>query len=74
MSLQELEQKRPFTITVQQAAEIMNVSPQFLRMALMQDRFPFGTGVKMGQNEFYINTERFLLYMKGIDLGGARTA
>jgi hypothetical protein len=46
----------------------MEVSPQFLRAALMQDRFPFGTGVKMSQNEFYINTARFVLYMEGSDL------
>lgn len=72
MTLKELEQKRPFTITVQEAAEIMNVTPRFLQMALQQERFPFGTGVEMERWAFYINTERFLLYMNGTDLGGPR--
>ena len=58
----------PPSITVKQAAEIMGVTAQFLRMALLQDKFPFGVGIKMEQNEFYINTKRFLLYMEGSDL------
>lgn len=74
MTLQELEQKRPFTITIQEAAEIMCVTPRFLQLALQQNRFPFGAGVEMERWAFYINTERFLLYMKGADLGGARPA
>ncbi|MFA5307643.1 MAG: hypothetical protein WC365_09400 [Candidatus Babeliales bacterium] len=68
MTLQEIERDKPATISIQTAATIMEVSPQFLRAALMQDRFPFGTGVKMSQNEFYINTTRFVLYMEGSDL------
>jgi hypothetical protein len=74
MTLQELAEKHPYTITVQEAAEIMDVTPRFLQLALQQSRFPFGTGVEMGRWTFYINTERFLLYMKGVDLGGSRTA
>lgn len=65
MTLTQLEKQCTQTITIQDAAEIMRVTPQFLRMALMQDKFPFGVGVKMGQNEFYINTERFIRYMNG---------
>jgi len=72
MTLRELEEKKPRTITVQEAAEIMGVTPRFLQLALQQERFPFGAGVEMGRWAFYINTERFLLYMKGADLGGAR--
>jgi hypothetical protein len=74
MTLKELEEKRPFTISVQQAAEIMDITPRFLQLALQQGRFPFGVGVEMGRWTFYINTERFLLYMKGSDLGGQRPA
>jgi len=55
-------------ITVQEAADIMGVSPQFLRYALLQGKFPFGVGVQMKQNEFYINPLRFALYMEGADL------
>jgi hypothetical protein len=74
MTLQELEQKRPYTITVQEAAEIMDITPRFLQLALQQNRFPFGAGVEMERWAFYINTERFLLYMKGSDLGGSKPA
>lgn len=70
MTLSELEHKRPYTITVQEAAEIMCVTPRFLQMALQQGRFPFGAGVEMERWSYYINTERFLLYMNGSDIGG----
>lgn len=66
MTLKQLEQERPEKITVQQAAEIMGVTPQFLRIALQNDKFPFGTAVKFtGRWSYYINTERFIKYMKG---------
>lgn len=55
-------------MTIQEAAKKMGVSPQFLRAALLQGRFPFGVGVEMTQNEFYINDKRFQLYMDGADL------
>lgn len=74
MTLQELEQKRPFTITVQEAAAIMEVTPRFLQIALQQGRFPFGAGVEMERWSYYINAERFLLYMKGSDIGGTKPA
>ena len=64
MTLSDLEKDKPPTITVLQAAEIMSVTPQFLRLAIMEGRFPFGVGVKMEQNVFYINTVRFIKYMK----------
>jgi len=68
MTLQEIKEKYPITIPVPVAAEVMGVTPQFLRLALLEGKFPFGVGVKMKQNEFYINTRRFLLYMEGTDL------
>lgn len=64
MNLDQLERDKPATITVPQAAEIMAVTPQFLRLAIMEGRFPFGVGVKMEQNAFYINTCRFIKYMR----------
>ena len=66
MTLEELKSRHPLTTPVNEAALIMGVSAQFLRYALMQDKFPFGVGVKMGQNEFYINTTRFIRYMSGL--------
>lgn len=74
MTIDELRQKRPPTITIQEAASIMDVTPRFLQMALQQGRFPFGVGVEMDRWAYYINTERFLLYMTGADLGGKRPA
>ncbi len=65
MNLDQLEMDKPLTITVPEAAEIMAVTPQFLRLAIMEGRFPFGVGVKMEQNAFYINTVRFVKWMKG---------
>lgn len=68
MTLEELKKSVPKTTTVPQAAEIMGVSPKFIRAALIQGKFPFGIAVKMDQNEFYINTCRFLIYMEGEDM------
>lgn len=68
MTLQEIKESKRTTISVHDAAAIMGVSPQFLRAALLQQRLPFGVGVKMTQNEFYINAGRFALYMEGADL------
>lgn len=51
-------------LTVQDASAIMGVTPRFLQMALQQDKFPFGIGVKMGKWSYYINTRRFYEYMR----------
>lgn len=63
-TLQEIEKNFPQKITVQEAASIMGVTPRFLQLALQQDKFPFGIGVKMGKWSYYINTRRFIGYMK----------
>jgi hypothetical protein len=68
VTIQEIKQTPPLTLSVPDAAELMGVSPKFLRAALLQNKFPFGVAVEMSQNEFYINTQRFLLYMSGTDL------
>ena len=68
MTIQEIKKNQPLTLSVPDAAELMGVSPKFLRAALLQNKFPFGVSVEMAQNEFYINTQRFLLYMNGTDL------
>ena len=67
ITLEQLEQTKPPTITIQEAAAIMKVTPRFLQMALQQEKFPFGVGVKMGKWSYYINTLRFLKYMKGMN-------
>lgn len=56
-------------LTVSEAAAIMNVDPQFLRIALQQGRFSeFGVAVKMKRWAYYINAERFFSYLAGRDL------
>lgn len=68
MTLSELESNPKPSLTVAEASQIMGVSVNFLRTALIQNRLPFGVGVEMSQNEFYINTVRFLMWIKGIDM------
>lgn len=54
------QQKR---LTVTEAAEIMGVTPMFLRLALREGRFSFGTAVKMKRWVYYINPDRFYKYI-----------
>lgn len=50
-------------LTIPEAAKIMDVDPQFLRIALQQGRFPFGTAVKMKRWAYYINPKQFYDYL-----------
>ncbi len=70
MTLQELidTKPRPIKLAILQAAEIMGVTPQFLRMGLQQGRLPFGVGVEMDAWSYYINTTRFIKYMTGEEM------
>lgn len=52
-------------LTVKEAAAMMGVTPQFLRLGLQQGRFPFGTAVKMKRWSYYINASRFYDYLAG---------
>ena len=60
-------------ISVEEAARIMGVTPKFLRMGLRLGRFPFGTAIQTpgGRWSYYINAERFRLYMAGEDMAEA---
>ncbi len=51
-------------ITVQQAADLMGVSPQFIRVALQQKELPFGAAVKVGKERYtyYISPKKFTEY------------
>ena len=53
------------SLSVPEAAAALGVSPQFLRLALQQGRFDFGTAVKMKRWAYYINPERFYTYTGG---------
>lgn len=51
-------------MTVKQAAELMGVSPQFIRVALQQKELPFGAAVKVGKERYtyYISPKKFTEY------------
>jgi hypothetical protein len=66
--LRELEIEGPVNISVPNAADIMGITPQVLRFGIKQGKFPFAVGYKMEQNEFYINTVRFMKYMRAQDM------
>lgn len=53
----------PNKLTIKQAAAIMGVTPQFLRLGLQQGRFPFGTAVKFKRWAYYINPAKFYEYL-----------
>lgn len=48
-------------ITIKKAAELLNCSEQFLRVALQQGKIPIGTAVKMSKRNYtyYINPNQF---------------
>lgn len=50
-------------LTIKEAAALMGVTPQFLRIGLQQGRFPFGTAVKMKRWTYYINSAKFHEYL-----------
>lgn len=64
------------SITVEDAARRMGVTPMFIRMGLRHGRLPFGVAVQMpgGRWRYYINAERFDRWMAGLDMGGAGDA
>lgn len=52
-------------ITLPEAARVMGVPPQFLRVGLQQNKFPFGVAVKMKKRyAYYINPVQFEEYMR----------
>ena len=56
-------------LTVPEAAAIMGVTPQFLRMGLRHGKFPFGVAVKMKKRwAYYISADRFYAYLRGEDI------
>lgn len=56
---------------IAQAAVLMGVSPQFVRIGLQTGKLPFGTAVKMSSRwTYYINEEKFLAYISQPIVGG----
>lgn len=55
---------KPNRLSVKEAAHLMGVSEQFLRIGLQQGKFPFGTAVKTSSKwSYYIGTTQFLRYI-----------
>jgi len=52
---------------VVEAAEILGMNPQLLRLGLQQGRFPFGTAVQTSKRRwsYYINRQKFFEYLNG---------
>ncbi|HHV42749.1 MAG TPA: hypothetical protein GXX72_07920 [Clostridiaceae bacterium] len=53
------------SLTVKEAAEILNMPQQLLRLGLQQDKLPFGVAVKRRRWAYYINKQRLEKWMKG---------
>lgn len=51
-----------------EAAMILNMSPQFIRVAMQQDRLPIGTAVKMSSIWTYHISEKLLAEYSGKDI------
>ena len=52
-------------VTVKEAAAFLGISEQHLRIALRQDKFPFGNAIKLSPRRwtYYINRERLYDYI-----------
>jgi len=60
----ELYQKERNLISVKQAASLMGKCEQFVRVGLRNDRFPFGTAVKLSSHwTYYISPKLFYDYI-----------
>ena len=57
------------TMTVIEAAKLLNMNPQTLRLALQQGKFPFGVAVRTSPNRFTykIFPKRLESYLKGVE-------
>lgn len=53
-------------MNITDAAKIIGVTPQFLRIALQQEKFPFGVAIKTSTRwTYYINETRLKKYLDG---------
>ena len=55
---------------VSQAAKELGINTQTLRLALQQEKFPFGAAIKTSEHRYvyYINETRLKKYLRGEDL------
>ena len=53
-------------VSIKEAAQLLNVSQQFLRIALQQNKFDFGVAVKINDSSkftYYISRQQLLKYL-----------
>lgn len=51
-------------LSVKEAAEVMGVSQQFIRIGLQREQLPFGTAIKLSSKwTYYINPLKFNEYV-----------
>lgn len=55
-------------ITTAEAAAIINTSPQFVRVAMQQEKLPIGTAIKMSTVWTYNISEKLLAEYSGKDV------
>ena len=63
-------------MTVSEAAKLLGLTPQTLRLGLQQSKFPqFGTAIKTSPKRYvyYINERRLMTYLKGGDINKSET-
>lgn len=55
---------------VSDAAKQLGMNTQTLRLALQQNKFPFGTAVRTSENRYtyYVNSERLKKYLEGASI------
>ena len=61
-------------ITVQQAADVLNVSQQFIRIGLQRKTLPIGSAVKMSSRWTYHISEHLLEQYTGKEVRNHRNA
>ncbi len=54
------------SLSIAEAARLMDIAPQLLRMGLQEDKLPFGFAVKGKRWAYYINKRRFYNYLDGL--------
>ena len=56
-------------VKIREAAELLGVSQQFIRIGMQRNQLPIGTAVKLSSRwTYYIPRERLNAYLKGQDI------
>ena len=60
-------------VTIQEAAKMLGITEQYLRVSLQRGAFPFGVAMKVGSERYtyYVNKERLERWIGGEIDGGS---